>query len=402
MTVGSAGPVPVDVGAGEFRALQRLHDRLEEEAARVRRHDLLRLLGDLPPVEAGGPVRACVVGETKRGKSSLLNALVGRPLLSPVGVDVTTSCWVEVGYGDPEAAEVIVADPGTPDGAIRRRCALTELERYVALDQAREPVIGVQVRIAAPALRDLLLVDTPGVGGLLAGHTTTTLAALRKADALLFVCDSGQPILAPELGFLVEASRRVPTVVVAVTKRDINPDFALVVEETRQRIAATPGLGDVPVLAVAAPLADLAAGVRDAPRAARLRSLSGVEPLLATLRGYSSSGAALIRFENTARVLAEVCRALVARSDEIVDALAGTTERAEALRREMARLQQTLDDNAPVAALVRDRLDQLRSEQLASFDGVVESLRPRYRSGGDRWGPGDGRRRRVPAGHPGR
>src|SRR5205085_2379129 len=144
------------------------------------------------------------------------------------------------------------------------------------------------------ALRDLVLVDTPGVGGLLAGHTATTLAALRNADALLFVCESGQPILAPELDFLVAAARRVPTVVVAVTKRDINPEFELVVEETRRAIAATRGLGDVPVLPVAAPLADLAAEIRDPQRSSRLRTLSGIEPLLATLRGYSSSGAALV------------------------------------------------------------------------------------------------------------
>jgi hypothetical protein len=380
----SGGTVPEGVGPGELRDLQRLRDRLEEEASRVRRDDLVALLGDLRPVETAEPIRACVVGETKRGKSSLLNAMVGRPLLSPVGVDVTTSCWVEVCYGDPESAEVILADPRAPDRPIRRTCAVADLERYVALDHAREPVIGVQVRIPAPVLRDLVLVDTPGVGGLLAGHTATTLAALRKADALLFVCESGQPILAPELGFLVKAACRVPTVVVAVTKRDIDPEFELVVEETRQRIAATHGLGDVPVLAVAAPLADLAAEIRDEQRSSRLRTLSGIEPLLDTLRGYSSSGAALVRFENAARVLAEVCRALVARSDEIVEALAGNTERTGGLRREMDALQRALDDTGGLTALVRDRLDQLRREQIASFDGAVESLRPRYRAAAER------------------
>ncbi len=369
-----------EVGVDELARLQRLHDRLRAEAERARRADLLRALDDVKPVEAAEPIRACVVGETKRGKSTLLNALIGRPLLSPVGVDITTTCWVEVSYGESEGAEVILANPSSPNQPVRRSCRLDELERYVALGHVREPVIGVQVRIAAMALRDLVLVDTPGVGGLSPGHTTTTLAALRRADALLFVCDCGQPILAPELGFLVEAARRVPTVVVAATKRDINPDFERVVEETKQRIAATAGLGDVPVLTVAAPLADRAASVADADRSSRLRALSGIEPLLDTLHGYSRSGAELVRFENAARVLAEICRALVDRSDEVVAVLSGNTDRENQIGQEMADLKGEVGNGPRIAELVGDRLDLLRRRQHTAYDEVVESLRSRYRA----------------------
>ena len=372
------------IGVGELRHLTVLRDRLAEEAIRVRRRDLVHILDELPSVDATQPIRACVVGETKRGKSSLLNALIGRPLLSPVGVDVTTSCWLEVSYGDVEEADVFLANSDSPDRPIRRRCAPDELARYVALDQVRDPVIGVQVRLPAEVLLGLVLVDTPGVGGLLPGHTTTTLAALRKADALLFVCDSGQPILAPELTFLVEAARWVPTVLVAVTKKDINPDFELVVDETRQRIEDTAGLGDVPVLAVASPLADRAAEVKDEQRSRRLRELSGIEPLLDALRGYSVRGAALVRFENTARVLSEVCRALMTRSEEVVAVLSGNREREEQLHRELAELQRVLDDGPRLSGLVRARLDGLRREQLASFDEVVESLGSRYRESAER------------------
>jgi hypothetical protein len=359
--------------------LWRLRAQLSEEATRVGRDDVVRLLDEMQPITATGPIRACVVGETKRGKSSLLNALVGRPLLSPVGVDVTTSCWVEVTFGEPERAEVILANPDTADRPIRRHCELAELAQYVALDEVQDPVIGVQVWIAVPALRDLMLVDTPGVGGLDAGHTMTTLAALRKADALLFVCDSGQPILRPELRFLAEAARRVPTVVVAATRRDINPEFELVVGETRRLIADTPGLEDVPVLAVAAPMADRAAQIHDPQRSRRLRTLSGVEPLLETLRGYSTTGAARVRFENAARVLAEACRALLARSDEIVAVLSGNNARDERLRRDVAELEGHLHDHRRLVGLVHDRLDQLRRDQLAAFDEAIEAARRRYR-----------------------
>ena len=272
------GPGPGDIDPGRLRQLERLRARLTAEARQAGRDDLLALLDDRPAAEATAPICACVVGATKVGKSRLLNALVGRPLLSPVGVDITTSCWLEVGYGESDSAEVIVADPDSLAHPIRRPCGLDELERYVALGRSREPVIGVRVRLRQPALHNLLLVDTPGVNGLVSGHTASTLAALRTADALLFVCDSGQPILAPELAFLVEAARRVPTVVVAVTKRDLNPEYARIVADTRQRIAATRGLGDVPVLAVAAPLADRAADTADPGPSRRLRRHRGSSP----------------------------------------------------------------------------------------------------------------------------
>jgi Dynamin family len=368
-----------DLDATDVQQLHRMRDRLTAEARRAGRDDLLSLLGDLPDVDTPGPMRVVVVGETKRGKSTLLNTLVERPLLSPIGVDVTTSCWLEVAHGVRDEAEAILANPDAPGEPLRRPCELREVEQYVSLRAVTEPVIGVQVRIAAPVLRDLTIVDTPGTGGLEAGHAHTTLSILRTADALLFVCDCKQPILAPEIAFLAEATRRVPTVVIAVTKCDVNPDFELVVEETRQRVARTRGLEEVPVLGVAAPLADRAATMTNLRHSERLRELSGITPLLTALRRHSSAGSATVRFDNAARVLAEVCRTLVARSDELVEMLAGNKDREQDLQREIARLRAVLGDSSRLTVLVHERLRDLHDKPAAAFAATVETLRDRYR-----------------------
>jgi hypothetical protein len=365
------------LGAADLLQFHRLRERLVTEVRRAGRDDLLQLLDDLA-VDGSGPLRVVVVGETKRGKSTLLNTLVGRPLLSPIGVDVTTSCWLEVGYGERDEAEVILADPESPASPIRRPCDIREVERFASLRSVVEPVIGVQVRIPAPVLRDLTIVDTPGIGGLEAGHSRTTLSVLRAADALLFVCDCKQPILAPEVAFLTEATRRVPTVVVAVTKCDVNPDFELIVEDTRQRIARTPGLETVPVLGVAAPLAERAAETDNPRHSRRLHELSGIEALLSALRRHSSAGSAAVRFDNAARVLAEVCRTLVAGSDEIVEILAGNAEREDALQREIASLRTVLDDAPRLTYLVHERLRDLHEKPADSFEAAIEELRARY------------------------
>ena len=61
------------------------------------------------------PVRPTivVVGETKRGKSSLINALVNVPGLSPVDPQVATSTYLTIQHGPQLAARAIF--PGSPN-----------------------------------------------------------------------------------------------------------------------------------------------------------------------------------------------------------------------------------------------------------------------------------------------
>jgi hypothetical protein len=56
---------------------------------------------------------AVVVGETKRGKSSLVNALLGTPGLSPVDAAVATTAYLEFAYAD--EASVRAWQPGATD-----------------------------------------------------------------------------------------------------------------------------------------------------------------------------------------------------------------------------------------------------------------------------------------------
>jgi ribosome biogenesis GTPase A len=159
--------------------LELFRDRLADEAYRVDRSDLAALLEQLPASRSGRALRVVCAGETNRGKSTLVNTLVGRPLLSPVSPDVTTACWIELGYGERDTAAVLLADPDALGTPTRREIGLLDVQRYAALTEIQDAVLGVEVRLRAPLLRDLVLLDTPGVGGLQAGHSRTTLTALK-------------------------------------------------------------------------------------------------------------------------------------------------------------------------------------------------------------------------------
>ena len=78
--------------------------------------------------------------------------------------------------------------------------------------------------------RGISLVDTPGVGGLNAGHAAATLAFLPSADALVFVTDASAELSGPELEFLASAMRAGPPILVAVTKVDMYPEWRRIVD----------------------------------------------------------------------------------------------------------------------------------------------------------------------------
>jgi len=102
----TTSPALVDVAdcARATAALLREFDRAEIADA-VQGH-ARRPSSDKPTV--------VVVGETKRGKSSLVNALLGRTDLSPVDVEVATLVHITFRYAQTPAAQVFIRGQQEP------------------------------------------------------------------------------------------------------------------------------------------------------------------------------------------------------------------------------------------------------------------------------------------------
>lgn len=178
------------------------------------------------------------VGEVKRGKSTLVNALIGQADLAPVGVDITTSA--SVWFAPP--------DDTLPAGAARlvfpdstEIIPASELPQWVTMDgrHVQDPTIDALPTEAVVAvdplhLPGLTLVDTPGAGGLDPRHARLALTAARRAGAIVMVCDSAAPLTAPEIEFLRTATETSGSVVVAMTKIDKNRrNWRTIAEENR-------------------------------------------------------------------------------------------------------------------------------------------------------------------------
>jgi len=166
---------------------------------------------------AEGRFYVACVGQFKRGKSTLINALVGRKLLPAAVVPLTTVPTV-VRYGAEARARVRLGREGWQE------IPLDSLEDYVSEERNPEnakQVAGVEVFAPSALLAGgMCLVDTPGLGSVFAGNTAATHAFVPHIDAALVVVGADPPIAGEELALVEEVGRQVSDLLVVLNKSD--------------------------------------------------------------------------------------------------------------------------------------------------------------------------------------
>jgi hypothetical protein len=177
-----------------------------------------------------------VVGEFKQGKSSLINALLGMDIC-PVDDDIATAVPTKLHFAEPPEAFVAVSPPAdAPEGteSAIESIAIDQVTQFVTEAANPENVRNIEsVDIGVPAAvlqGGLVLVDTPGVGGLGSTHSTITIGALPMAEAVLFVSDASQEYSGPEIEFLRTARSLCPNIGCVVTKIDFYPAWRKIID----------------------------------------------------------------------------------------------------------------------------------------------------------------------------
>lgn len=145
-----------------------------------------------------------VVGEANRGKSTFVNALIGRRIL-PTDITVTTSQIFLVRSASFESYRIRFQD-GSERKITENNLAeygsqvLANVKGLPTLDQI---IRWIEIDIPAEYLpRGVNILDTPGLGALYSAHAQITRRFLPLADAVIFVLDSNQPMLQSELTFI--------------------------------------------------------------------------------------------------------------------------------------------------------------------------------------------------------
>jgi GTP-binding protein EngB required for normal cell division len=194
------------------------------ETPTVGQASYLAQLSDLHRRLVGNRFQLAVLGQFKRGKSTLLNALLGEEVLPTAVVPLTAiptfliagaSRRIVATYRGGRVEETEAAN------AEALRTSLAELVTEDANPENRKEVTRVEAYLPSPLLAcGVVLVDTPGVGSTFRHNTDAANAVLPECDAALFVVSPDPPITEVEIEYLHRIQETVGRVVVILNKID--------------------------------------------------------------------------------------------------------------------------------------------------------------------------------------
>ena len=345
-------------------------ERLAREAGAV---ELAREAAAVAERLREGRFYVACVGQFKRGKSTLINALVGEPVL-PTGVVPVTAAVTVVRFGARVAARVRFGERDWED------CDPRALATYVAEEHNpgnEKGVTGVEVFVPSPLLATgLCLVDTPGIASVSPAGTAATRAFVPHIDAALLVLGADPPISGDELGLVEEIARSAHELIVVLNKADRLGDAerAEALGFTERVLAERLRRPVAPILQVSA-VERLAGGPPGRDWDALVWCLEGLA---------LGSGASLVRAAE-ARETAALRDALLLELDAEREALERPLHESQArvasLRRAIAGAERALEELGPRMSAVQERLRGAFSEARdAFFRGALREARAALRA----------------------
>jgi GTPase SAR1 family protein len=319
-----------------------------------------------------------VAGEFKRGKTSVVNALLGADVL-PTGVVPLTSIVTLLRHGAKPGAEVRFEDGHTETIALDRVGGyVTERDNPKNSKRVRE----VEVAFPAPWLgQRFRLIDTPGIGSAYSHNTDVTHAYLPQADAVIFVASVEQPVSQSELEFLSSIRVYAGRIFCLLNKTDYLSEAELAESVAFATAALRDALGaDTPVFPVSARRA-LQARMTHAENAF---ADSGFAAFDAALRRFFATGSKAVWIASVRRHLSRLlsqCRLAMELELKAIDApLEMLDTNLGAFAGKKAETLQARSDfeallQADTRKLVKDRVEPdvelLKRELMQRFDRAV-------------------------------
>jgi GTP-binding protein EngB required for normal cell division len=159
---------------------------------------------------------ACV-GQFKRGKSTLINALIGQSIL-PTGFIPVTAVPTVVRFGEPAMARVRSREGSWIE------IGVADLKEYVSEEfnpENQKRVAGVEVFVPSRLLSSgMCIVDTPGLGSVFTGNTAATKAFIPHIDAALVVAGADPPLAGEELALVGAVAQQARDLILILNKAD--------------------------------------------------------------------------------------------------------------------------------------------------------------------------------------
>lgn len=195
-----------------------------------------------------------VLGHFNRGKSTLINSLLGADLL-PTSIIPLTSIITLIGYGETLKIKVRFKN-GT-----KKEIAPWEIAEYVTESENpgnEKNVERVEICCPSPYLQEgVILIDTPGISSIYLDNTVITQNYLPRADAAIFLIEVDPPLTQVELDFLKQVKEFAGKIFFVQNKIDQveESERAQSLKFSKNIIQTRLGLPDVKIYPISAKLA---------------------------------------------------------------------------------------------------------------------------------------------------
>ena len=182
-------------------------------------------------------VSVLICGEFKRGKSSFINAFLGE-VICPTDPGIATSVVSIIKYGPSRKVTRLYGDVKNLKSEI---VSFDDIEKYAKGSSMEvDNTIMLIIELPSEKLKNgLVLMDTPGVGGLDPRHLFLTLYVMPKADVTFFVVDAGEPLSSTELEFYKDKILQyAPTAKIILNKSDLKSkeELSQLLVDTKKKI----------------------------------------------------------------------------------------------------------------------------------------------------------------------
>lgn len=275
----------------------------------------------------GANFQIAIFGKAKRGKSTLINAMLGRQddLVAPIDKLPASSAITRIAWAGKEAATVRFRNGATETIPYER---IREFVTEEFNPENTKQVEFVDVTGPFPELdHDLTLIDTPGAGSIHEYHDALLYAFIPQADAVIFLVTARMPIDQEEMELLAKVKAAdIKKIFFVVNRVDesSDSDVADAIEHNRQLLRQA-GISVEAIYRISAKLAfrgDV--------------SHSGLAQLLGEVRGYLAANKAEVLSERfTSRVTTIAREVLSSLSVE----LASSAKSIDELNTELETLQ---------------------------------------------------------------
>lgn len=170
-----------------------------------------------------GEFSIVVVGEFSAGKSTLLNALMGKRILPSFSNETTATVNFLRHSEKTENGETGRVYYTNGDEEPLQDATLATIEKYVSTkgDNVAKKIDHLDLYLDSEFLKDgVTLVDSPGLNGVADGHREITETQILKSHASIFLFNSDHPGSKTDFEFLHDLQSRVKTIIFVLNKID--------------------------------------------------------------------------------------------------------------------------------------------------------------------------------------